>query len=89
MDEGVLLVASTQPTALEGKREIIPMGCVRGGSELCLATNGIEADPQMLTRTKWYVVPLFWGPITIFMFALSILQFTDQYVQPITDKWVC
>ncbi|KAI9635732.1 uncharacterized protein MKK02DRAFT_44432 [Dioszegia hungarica] len=35
---------------------------------------------EMLTRTKWYVVPLFWGPITIFMFALSILQFTDQSI---------
>lgn len=32
-----------------------------------------------MTRTKWWVVPMFWGPITIFLFALSALQFTDKY----------
>ncbi|ORX34789.1 hypothetical protein BD324DRAFT_653047 [Kockovaella imperatae] len=33
---------------------------------------------EALTRTKWYVVPLFWGPITIFLFYLSMMQFTDR-----------
>lgn len=35
---------------------------------------------EMLTRTKWWVVPLFWGPITAFLFALSMLQFTDSSI---------
>jgi len=29
---------------------------------------------EMLTRTSWYVVPLFWGPITIYLFRQSLLQ---------------
>ncbi|GFZ52022.1 hypothetical protein JCM24511_09794 [Saitozyma sp. JCM 24511] len=35
---------------------------------------------QALTRTKWYVVPLVWGPIATFLFALSVLQFTDKSI---------
>ncbi|ORY34242.1 hypothetical protein BCR39DRAFT_517187 [Naematelia encephala] len=30
------------------------------------------------TRCKWYVVPMIWGPITAFLFVLSLLQFTDS-----------
>ena len=47
---------------------------------------GLKADrdvlnwTQMFTRTEWYVVPIFWGPIAIFLFVLSLLQFTDQQV---------
>jgi 4-hydroxysphinganine ceramide fatty acyl 2-hydroxylase len=36
------------------------------------------ADTQSFTRTKWYVVPLVWGPITAFLFALSLMQFDDR-----------
>ncbi|KAL1413254.1 fatty acid alpha-hydroxylase [Vanrija albida] len=35
---------------------------------------------EAFTRTKWYVVPLFWGPITGFLFYLSLLQFTDSSI---------
>lgn len=35
---------------------------------------------ESFTRTKWYVVPLFWGPITAFLFALSLKQFDDSSV---------
>jgi len=28
------------------------------------------------TRTVWYVVPLFWGPITIYLFLRSVLQWS-------------
>ena len=33
---------------------------------------------QSFTRTKWWVVPLVWGPITAFLFALSLMQFDDR-----------
>lgn len=40
----------------------------------------------MTTRTVWYVVPLFWGPITIYLFLRSLFQFTGPlpnfFVQP-------
>ncbi|RXK37214.1 oxidoreductase [Tremella mesenterica] len=32
------------------------------------------------TRTQWWVVPMIWGPITMFLFYLSTLQFTDSSV---------
>lgn len=35
---------------------------------------------EMQTRTKWFVVPLVWGPITMFLAVLSMLQFTDRLV---------
>lgn len=35
---------------------------------------------ESFTRTKWYVIPLFWGPITVFLFVLSLLQFTDRTI---------
>jgi len=35
---------------------------------------------EALTRTKWYVVPIIWGPITAFLFYLSLLQFTDSSI---------
>ncbi|KAL7418698.1 fatty acid alpha-hydroxylase [Cryptotrichosporon argae] len=35
---------------------------------------------EALTRTKWYVVPIVWGPPTIFLFYLSLLQFTDPSI---------
>lgn len=35
---------------------------------------------EALTRTKWYVVPLVWGPITLFLGYLSLLQFTDSRI---------
>ncbi|PPQ75994.1 hypothetical protein CVT26_005946 [Gymnopilus dilepis] len=31
---------------------------------------------EMCTRTEWYVVPLFWTPITVYLFLRSIFQFT-------------
>ena len=31
---------------------------------------------QMFTRTVWYVVPLFWGPIMANLFLRSVFQFT-------------
>lgn len=30
----------------------------------------------MNTRTVWYVVPLFWGPIALYLFLRSLFQFT-------------
>jgi 4-hydroxysphinganine ceramide fatty acyl 2-hydroxylase len=30
---------------------------------------------EMLTRTVWWVVPLFWGPIFSYLFARSVVQF--------------
>lgn len=33
---------------------------------------------EMFTKTKWYIVPMIWGPITMFLAALSVLQFTDK-----------
>jgi 4-hydroxysphinganine ceramide fatty acyl 2-hydroxylase len=35
---------------------------------------------EMFTRTKWYVVPLVWGPITLFLGYLSMLQFSDSRI---------
>jgi len=35
---------------------------------------------ESFTRTKWYVVPIFWGPITAFLFVLSLLQWTDNSI---------
>jgi len=41
---------------------------------------------ELTTRTVWFVVPLFWGPIVMYLFLRSILQFTsplpDFFVQP-------
>ena len=31
---------------------------------------------EMCTRTEWYIVPLFWGPITAYLFLRSLFQFT-------------
>lgn len=33
---------------------------------------------EPLSRTKWWVVPMIWGPITMFLGVLSILQFNDS-----------
>lgn len=33
---------------------------------------------EMFTRTSWYVVPMVWGPITMFLATLSIMQFSDR-----------
>ena len=33
---------------------------------------------EMFTRTSWYVVPMVWGPITMFLAVLSIMQFSDR-----------
>ena len=30
----------------------------------------------MCTRTEWYVVPMFWAPITTYLFLRSLFQFT-------------
>ncbi|EJT47705.1 oxidoreductase [Trichosporon asahii var. asahii CBS 8904] len=35
---------------------------------------------EMFTRTKWWVVPMVWGPITAFLFYLSALQFTNSAI---------
>jgi 4-hydroxysphinganine ceramide fatty acyl 2-hydroxylase len=40
--------------------------------------NRVADFLQALTRTKWWVVPMVWGPIATFLFALSALQFTDS-----------
>jgi 4-hydroxysphinganine ceramide fatty acyl 2-hydroxylase len=37
---------------------------------------------EMFTRTSWYVVPMVWGPITMFLAILSIMQFSDRQVPP-------
>jgi len=31
---------------------------------------------EIATRTVWYVVPIFWGPITAYLFLRSLFQFT-------------
>lgn len=31
---------------------------------------------EVLTRTKWFVVPIFWLPIASYLFALSLVQFS-------------
>jgi 4-hydroxysphinganine ceramide fatty acyl 2-hydroxylase len=33
---------------------------------------------EPLTRTKWFVVPMIWGPITFIVGWLSLLQFGDK-----------
>jgi 4-hydroxysphinganine ceramide fatty acyl 2-hydroxylase len=33
---------------------------------------------EMFTRTSWYVVPMVWGPITMFLAVLSMLQFSNS-----------
>jgi len=30
----------------------------------------------MCTRTEWYVVPIFWTPIAVYLFLRSLFQFT-------------
>lgn len=35
---------------------------------------------EAFTRTNWYVVPIFWTPITLFLVYLSLLQFTDNSI---------
>jgi 4-hydroxysphinganine ceramide fatty acyl 2-hydroxylase len=35
---------------------------------------------EMFTRTSWYVVPMVWGPITMFLATLSIMQFSDSSI---------
>lgn len=35
---------------------------------------------EPLTRTKWWVVPMIWLPITAFLGVLSLAQFNDRYV---------
>lgn len=36
---------------------------------------------EPLTRTKWWVVPMIWLPITAFLGVLSLAQFNDRYVR--------
>ena len=31
---------------------------------------------EMFTRTEWWVVPVFWGPIAIYLFIRSLVQFS-------------
>ncbi|KAI5453627.1 fatty acid alpha-hydroxylase [Naganishia albida] len=35
---------------------------------------------EMFTRTSWYVVPMVWGPITMFLAILSVMQFSDSSI---------
>lgn len=35
---------------------------------------------EMFTVTPWYVVPMFWGPITMFLAVLSVYQFNDSSI---------
>lgn len=39
---------------------------------------------EVLTRTPWYVVPIFWLPIAIFLFCLSALQFTAPSISAVS-----
>ncbi|EFI26769.1 oxidoreductase [Coprinopsis cinerea okayama7 len=51
-----------------------------------LATSARLFGPdilEMFTRTVWYVVPLFWGPIATYLFLRSLFQFTG----PLPDFW--
>lgn len=57
---------------------------------------------ELFTRTSWYVVPMFWGPIAAYLFLRSAFQFTGplptfvqqprlplSYLSEIpTDSWV-
>ncbi|KIY70836.1 fatty acid-2 hydroxylase [Cylindrobasidium torrendii FP15055 ss-10] len=38
---------------------------------------------EMLTRTTWYVVPIFWAPIAAYIFLRALFQFTA----PIPNFW--
>lgn len=33
---------------------------------------------EVFTKTKWWVVPMVWGPITMFLGVLSMVQFGDS-----------
>lgn len=35
---------------------------------------------ESFTRTAWYVIPMFWGPITMFLGYLSLLQFSNSAI---------
>jgi 4-hydroxysphinganine ceramide fatty acyl 2-hydroxylase len=35
---------------------------------------------EILSKTSWYVVPMVWGPITMFLAVLSVSQFADPTV---------
>ncbi|TFK20518.1 oxidoreductase [Coprinopsis marcescibilis] len=41
---------------------------------------------EAFTRTVWYVVPIFWGPIALYIFLRSVFQFTapipDFFTEP-------
>lgn len=43
---------------------------------ITLSSNLILIITQFNTRTVWYVVPLFWGPIATYLFFRSALQWT-------------
>jgi 4-hydroxysphinganine ceramide fatty acyl 2-hydroxylase len=36
----------------------------------------------MLTRTKWFVVPIFWGPIALYLGLRSLSQFSGARLPP-------
>jgi hypothetical protein len=42
---------------------------------------------EPLTRTKWWVVPMIWLPITVFLGVLSLAQFNDRYVPGRSALW--
>ena len=44
---------------------------------------------EPLTRTKWWVVPMIWLPITAFLGVLSLAQFNDRYVPVVRFSCRC
>ncbi|EIN08846.1 oxidoreductase [Punctularia strigosozonata HHB-11173 SS5] len=43
---------------------------------------------EVFTRTKWFVVPLFWGPIAGYLFVRSLLQWTTPLPLFSTNPWL-
>ncbi|KAH8830000.1 oxidoreductase [Flagelloscypha sp. PMI_526] len=41
---------------------------------------------EVFTKTMWYVVPIFWGPITTYLFLRSVIQFTAGPLPPFSSQ---
>jgi 4-hydroxysphinganine ceramide fatty acyl 2-hydroxylase len=55
--------------------------------EVCTYVPCAYCSPDMLqvfTRTKWFVVPIVWTPIAIYLALRSIVQFSGVYLPPVT-----
>ena len=64
-----------QPRHLHESARLFGPNILEVCTEFPIATS-TNALHQMCTRTEWYVVPLFWGPITAYLFLRSLFQFT-------------